>query len=130
MKFIIIIKEISADIPKSPSVDGATISNPMAISNIFSNYFSSIAGKTKLNISFSHKNFSDFLKNISNASFFINPTGKTEKENIISSLDSNKSVGPNRIPIKILTLLKKMTFPASCLKYIISLFPLVSFLQY
>ena len=56
------IKDISADIPKSLSVDGATISNPMAISNIFNNYFSSIAGKTRLNISFSHKHISDFLK--------------------------------------------------------------------
>ena len=101
MKFIIIIKEISADIPKSPSVDGATISNPMAISNIFSNYFSSIVGKTKLIISFSHKHFSDFLKNRSNTPFFISPTDKTEIENIICSLDPNKSVGRNSIPIDI-----------------------------
>ena len=105
-KPIITIKDISADIPKSLSVDGATISNPMAISNIFNNYFSSIAGKTKLNISFSHKHFSNFLKNRSNISFFISPTDKSEIENIISSLDSNKSVGPNSIPTKILKLLK------------------------
>ena len=106
IKSIITIKDFSADIPKSLSVDGATISNPLAISNIFNNYFSSIAGKTKLNISFSHKHFSDFLKNRSNISFFISPTDKSEIENIISSLDSNKSVGPNSIPTKILKLLK------------------------
>ena len=63
IKCIITIKDFSADIPKSLSVDGATISNPLAISNIFNNYFSSIAGKTKLNISFSHTHFSNFLKN-------------------------------------------------------------------
>ena len=57
IKSIITIKDISADIPKSISVDGATISNPLAISNIFNNYFSSIADKTKLDISFSHKCF-------------------------------------------------------------------------
>ena len=68
IKSIITIKDFSGDIPKSLSVDGATISNPLAISNIFNNYFSSIAGKTKLNISFSHKHFSDFLKNRSNIS--------------------------------------------------------------
>ena len=78
----------------------------MEISNIFNNYFSSIASKTKLNISFSHKHFSDFLKNRSNISFFVSPTDKTEIENVISSLDSNKSVGPNSIPAKILKLLK------------------------
>ena len=57
------IKDISADIPKSLSVDGATISNPMAISNIFNNYFSSIVNKTKHNISFSNEHFSGFLQN-------------------------------------------------------------------
>ena len=106
IKSIITIKDFSADIPKSLSVDGATISNPLAISNIFNNYFSLIAGKMKLGISFSHKHFSNFLKNRSNISFFISPTDKSEIENIISSLDSNKSVGPNSIPIKILKLLK------------------------
>ena len=78
----------------------------MEISNIFNNYFSSIASKTKFNVSFSHKHFSDFLKNRSSISFFISPSDKTEIENVISSLDSNKSVGPNSIPNKILKLLK------------------------
>ena len=84
IKSIITIKDISADIHKSLSVDGATISNPLAISNIFNNYFYSIADKTKLTISFSHKHFSDFLKNRSNISFFVRPTDKSEIENIIS----------------------------------------------
>ena len=78
----------------------------MSISNIFNNYFSSIANKTKLNISFSHKYFSDFLKNRTNTSFFVSSTDKTKIENVISSLDSNKSVGPNSIPTKVLKLLK------------------------
>ena len=78
----------------------------MEISNIFNNYFSSIASKTKLNVSFSHKHFPDFLKNRSSISFFISPSDKTEIENVTSSLDSNKSVGPNSIPTKILKLLK------------------------
>ena len=50
--------------------------------------------------------FSDFLKNRSSISFFTSPSDKTEIENVISSLDSNKSVGPNSIPTKILKLLK------------------------
>ena len=106
LKSILNIKNISAEIPETLSVDGTTISNPMEISNIFNNYFSSIATKTKLNISFSHKHFSDFFKNRSNISFFVSPTDKTEIEDVISSLDSNKSVGPNSIPTKILKLLK------------------------
>ena len=100
LKSILNIKNISAKIPKTLTVDGTTISNPIEISNIFSNYFSSIATKTKL------KHFSDFLKNRSNISFFVSPTDKTEIEDVISSLDSNKSVGPNSIPTKILKLRK------------------------
>ena len=38
------------------------------------------------------------------------PADKTEIENVISSLDSNKSVGPNSIPTKILKLLKNDIF--------------------
>ena len=94
IKSILNIKNTSADIPKTLSVDGTTTSNPMEISNIFNNYFSSIASKIKLNISFSHKHFSDFLKNRFNISFFE------------SAIDSNKSVGPNSIPTKALKLLK------------------------
>ena len=82
----------------------------VAISNIFNNYFSSIANNTKRNISFSHKHFSNFLKNRFNISFFVSPTDKKEIENVISSLDSNKSVGPNSIPTKVLKLLKNDIF--------------------
>ena len=106
IKSILNIKNISAPFHKTLTVNGTTISNAMEISNIFNNYFSSIASKTKLNVSFSHKHFSDFLKNRSSISFFISPSDKTEIENVISSLDSNKSVGPNSIPTKILRLIK------------------------
>ena len=109
IKSILNIKSISADNLKSLTVDGTTISNTIAISNIFNNYFSSIANNAKHNISFSHKHFSDFLKNRSNISFFVSPTDQKEIENVISSLDSNKSVGPNSIPTKVLKLLKNET---------------------
>ena len=78
----------------------------MEISNIFINYFSSIISKAKLNISFSRKPFSDFLKNRFDISFFVSPTDKAEIENVIPSLDSNKSVECNSIPTKILKILK------------------------
>ena len=61
-------------------------------SHILSTTIFSIATKTKLSISFSHKHFSDFLKNRFNISFLVSPTDKTEIEDVISSLDSNKSV--------------------------------------
>ena len=83
--------------------------------------------KRKLNVSFLHKHVSDFLKNRSNISFFVSPTNKTE--NVISSLDSNKSVGPNSTPTKILKLHENDISSKLSEKFIISL-PLVSFLQY
>ena len=53
----------------------------------------------------SHKHFSNFLKNKTQNSFFLNPTNKSEIQTI-TSLDSNKSVGSSSIPTKILKLLK------------------------
>ena len=94
-KSILTIKNISADIPKSLSVYGTTISNPMAIWNVFKNYFSSIDNKTKLTISFSHKIFSDFLKNRSNVSLFVSPADKTEIENVIFSISFSSGVYPS-----------------------------------
>ena len=74
---------------------------------MFSTFFS-IASQTKINIKYSHKHFSDFLKNRTQ-NYFLSPTDKDEITLIISSLYSTKSVGPNTIPTKILKLLKNDT---------------------
>ena len=109
LKSFLNIKQISAD-----SLEALLLMVPLfpikQQSRIFSItifFFFSIANKTKSNISFSHTHFSDFLKNRLNISFLVSPNDKTEIENVISSLDSNKSVGPNSIPSK---LLKKCHF--------------------
>ena len=60
-----------------------------------------VAEKTKENINLSYHYFSDFLKN----TFFLGPSNESQIQNI-SSLGSNKLVGPNIIPKKILKLLK------------------------
>ena len=106
IKSIITIKNLSSDIPKSVSSNGPTITNQAEISNVFNNYFATIAEKTKENINPLHKNFSDFLKNRHQSFFFLSPTNKSKIQNITSLLDSNKSVRPNSIPIKILKVLK------------------------
>ena len=63
IKSVLNIKNISAEFPKTLTADGTAISDPMEISNIFNNYFPSIASKTKLNVSSSHKHFFQiFLK--------------------------------------------------------------------
>ena len=86
--------------------NGNTISNPHDIANTFNNYSAFIAETTKNNIKYSHKHFSDYLKEECESTIFLKPTSKEEIGNIISSLNSNKTSGPNSIPYRILFLLK------------------------
>ena len=51
IKSIVTIKNTWSDFPKSLSSNGSTFTNQVEISNIFNNYFASIAEKTKLSIS-------------------------------------------------------------------------------
>ena len=85
---------------------GATVTDLLHIVNIFNDYFSSIAEKTKANIKFSNRSFQDFLHHPKEESLFITPTDAHEVNLIISWLNSDKSTGPNSLPTKILKLLK------------------------
>ena len=76
------------------------------MSNFFNNFFTSIAEKTKSNIKFSSKHYTDYLSNTNTTAFFLSPTDKNEISVIIYSLDSHKSFGPNSIPEEILKFLK------------------------
>ena len=69
IKSILTIKNTSSDFSKCLSSNGSTFTNQVEISNIFNNYFASIAEKAKVNINYSHKHFSDFLKD-KNQNFF------------------------------------------------------------
>ena len=75
----------------------------IANKNLSSNIPKSLFFNGSIQSHFHH--FSDFLKSRHN-SFFLSLTNKSEIQNIISSLDSNKSVGPSSIPMKIIKLLK------------------------
>ena len=106
VKSIITIENTSCDFPKCLSSNGSTFTNQVEISLIFKNYFASIAGKTKVSINYWHEHLSNFLKDKNQNSFFLSPTNKYELQSIISSLNSNKSVGPNSLPARMLNLLK------------------------
>ena len=58
-------------------------------------------------IRFSKKKYYDYLPPLNIESLFTTPTDSTEVFNIISSLNQDKSDGPNSIPFKILKLLNK-----------------------
>ena len=89
------------------TVNNETITNPSDIANVFNNYFAKVAIDIQSSIRFSKKKYYDYLMPLNIESFFITPTDSTEVSNIISSLNQNKSDGPNSIPIKILKLLNK-----------------------
>ena len=84
----------------------ATVTDPLRIANIFNDYFSSIAEKTKANIKFLNKSFHDFFHHPNEEFLFITLTDAHEVSLIISSLNCDKSTDPSSLPIKILKLLK------------------------
>ena len=49
-----------------------------------------------------NKDFSDYLKHPANNTFYISPSNATEVEQKLKALKTNKAVGPNSIPTKIL----------------------------
>ena len=56
IKSIITIKNTTSDFRKYLSPNGSTFTNQVEISNIFNNYFASIAEKSKVSINYSHNN--------------------------------------------------------------------------
>ena len=93
----------------TPSIirnDKKYINDPITNANTFNNFFSSIAETVQSKIKFSNKSFRRFLSTKSNDSFITIATNKEEIYKIISSLNINKSCGPNSIPTKILHLVQ------------------------
>ena len=70
IKSILSVKPNPSDIPKIFNANDITITNPVEITNVFNNCFSCIASQTKVSIKYSHKHFSDFLKNKAQNYFF------------------------------------------------------------
>ena len=91
--------------PRTPSHDGNTVTNPHDIANIFNTYFASVAKTVKQNIKCLHKQFSYYLKYPCTNSFFIQPTDCAEIASI-SSLKINKVSSLHSVPNKVLNLIK------------------------
>ena len=94
------------DTPSIIRNDEKYINDPITTANTFNNVFTSIAETVQSKIKFSNKFFRRFLSTKSNDSFIITATNKEEICKIISSLNINKSCGPNSIPTKILHLVQ------------------------
>ena len=107
IRSLIAIKHSSASNLHMLRHEDVTVTDPLYIANIFNDYFSSTAEKTKANIKFSNISFQVFLHHPNEESLFIAPTEAHEISLIISSLNSNRSTGPNSLPTKVLKAIKK-----------------------
>jgi hypothetical protein len=102
---IISLKSSKSVKPISLKINGTVTSSPIAVANSFNSYFSSIAESIRSQVPPSSNHFSSFLKCSNRNSMFLSPITPEEISKSILSLSSNKSSGPNSIPIKILKLL-------------------------
>ncbi|XP_065642723.1 uncharacterized protein LOC136074345 [Hydra vulgaris] len=105
------IKEIINIKPSSPNksynlkYNGKTISDSVAIADIFNKHFQTIQRPTSSKISSSKTIVSDYLKNPSSSSFFLNPVTENEVSDLIrNTLLNEKSLGPNSFPTRLLKL--------------------------
>ena len=87
-------------------VGNKTVNNPIEIANNFNNHVNSIAEKIEHNLVKSKFNYSKYLSNPNEYSFFINPTNAEEVLCEIIKLKNNKSIGSSSIPLKFLKLFK------------------------
>ena len=104
MIFLIIIIIIIIDCSLSVLNNGKYSTESATITNIFTDFFHSVAPPIQLKIKFSCKSFYDYLPSRNYNSFTITFTFKADIGAIISFLNSNKSAGLNCIPLKILKL--------------------------
>ena len=100
--------------------NGEFLTNPNDIANQFNNSFCSVAPTIQSNTKPNFKSFDQYLTEPCKESFLISPCTKNEILEIISSLDYNKAVGINTIPINILKLVKEQIPENLCFVYDLS----------
>ena len=83
-------------------VDGQTITKPRDMAENFNEFFTSVGVNLQKKIPPTKRHFSDYLQNPNNESFFLFHTTPEEVYDIIKTLKSSKSVGPNSVPTKII----------------------------
>ena len=82
---------------------GSLITHPNLIVDHFNKYFVNVGPTIDNKIPLSKHNFTEYLQNVTiNHSFFLKPVIPEDIQDIISSLDLNKSLGPNSLPIYIM----------------------------
>ena len=76
-------------------------------------FFAAYLKKSKKKLIPPNKDFSDYLKDPANNTFYMSPTNVKEVEQKLKTLKTNKAVGPNSIQRKILKTSKSLSKPLS-----------------
>ena len=72
------------------------------LSDSFNKFFTTTAQKIESKTVPTNKNYTDYLTNPSEKTFFLRPTTPDETEDIIKTLSVGRLHGPNSIPTKLL----------------------------
>ena len=101
IRSIINVKENSKKQTKSIKINGKVESSPKILADSFNNFFVTITKNTDKNIH-TNANYKDYLENSVTNLFFLKPTNEEKVNSIIKQMKTNKAIGPNNIPTKIL----------------------------
>ena len=114
------IKEIIHTKPRNKQsinslrLNGTLCTEQKKIANSLNMFFCNIPKEIEKKLIPPNKDFSDYLKHPANNTFYISPSNATEVEQKLKALKTNKAVGPNSIPTKILkTYSKSLSKPLS-----------------
>ena len=100
--------------------NGSMLTDPIKIANYFNQNFINMGPGINNKIPIGKYHYTKYLSNVNiNNSMFLNPTTPSEISDIILSLDINKSMGPNSLPIYIIKLCNELF--SNCLAKIINL---------
>ncbi len=90
---------------------GNVTSDPSEMSNIFNDFFTTVADKITSEIPKTPKSPLSYLFNRNSDSIFLSPVTHEEVLDLINLLNSAKSVGPNSIPTKLLKVIGPFISP-------------------
>ena len=100
---VIINVKTKNDVPiNSLLIDETIATNTKLITNHFNTFLTSVAAKLNEKIMKTKKAFSHYLGQITDETIFLSPTTSADTESLINCIKSNKTIGPNSIPTKIL----------------------------
>ena len=106
IKELITLKPRGFNSPSKIIVDNLSLKDPNTIASAFNQFFANIGSKLANEIPLSNLDPLNCLETPISDSFYLFPTTTAEIEDILSTLNQSKSVGPFSIPVYLLKLLR------------------------